>query len=86
MIEVIYVAYAYDRRNRSYRARAYVGEPRVPLHSRVVAMGDTRDEAENEAVEHIRKIYAADGLADRSPSRVERVGRVAASLLDAYAF
>ena len=80
----IHAAYAYERRNKCFRARAYVGEHRKPLHSVVVAIGDTPDEAIAECVAYINRMHDGDGVA--RPTEVVKHGKVAAITLDHLAF
>lgn len=80
----IHIAYAYDRRNRCYRARGYVGDHRKPMHSIAVAIGDTAEEALAECVDHINRMHDRSAVA--RPSEVIRHGKVAAIVLDHLAF
>jgi hypothetical protein len=80
----IHVAYAYERRNACYRARAYVGEHRKPMHSIVVSIGDNPEEAILECVGYIERLHIRDKVA--LPREIIRHGRVSGIILDHLSF
>lgn len=78
--QTIHTAFCYQRRNRQFRASAYVGAHRRPMHSMVTGFGQTADEAVAECVEHIRRIHEREGLT--CPKDIVHHGRVQTAVLE----
>ncbi len=85
MTATIRTAYTVSTKNgtRTYRVRAYVSQFNTK-HTRVVALGDTLDEAMADALRYIRDQHVRDDMP--TPTEQIDVGRVAGTLLDAYVF
>lgn len=84
MTATIKTAYAYNGRNRCYRARAYVLAPGGVKHSFAVAIGDTPNEALDDCIRYIKSMHVRDGV--DAPAEVENVGKLRGALVDAYLF
>lgn len=81
---VIHVAYAISRRRgTSYLAKAYVMDRGV-RHTYTTGIGDTADEAVNDAIRYIREIYWRDSRP--APLTVKQHGRMAMEIVYAVAF
>lgn len=89
----IITAYSYHARSRHYQARAYVLEAHFDglpkghtlTHSRATGLGDTREEAQADAIRYVREMMTRDGRDADAPSVIDK-GRVAAVLLDNWKF
>ena len=81
MTAEIRVAYATSR--HGYRARAFVLDRGVK-HSFAVGLGDTADEAIDDAVRYVREMHERDGVP--APERVNRLGRMSGAIVDGNAF
>lgn len=79
----IRTAYAFNGRDRSYRARAYATDGSVK-HSYAVALGDTSDDAIEDCLRYVRSMFVRDGI--EPPLSVEHVGKVRGAFLDAWLF
>lgn len=87
--DFIRMAYTYERKTKTYRARAYaglhIGDHPDPLKTTMtVGLGDTRQEAEDDAVRYIREQFKRDGAA--CPEEVQSVGRKPAVICDGLLF
>lgn len=81
---VIHVAHAIARRNGThYRARAYALSP-FGKCAFTIALCDTPQEAESEAVRYIRETYIREGL--DVPESVVSHGRKAGAIVDSHLF
>ena len=80
----IHVAYAYERRNRCFRARAYVGRRAKPLHSITVGIGDTSEEAMGQAIAYIYQMHDRDSVV--RPAKITHYGKVTGAVLDTLVF
>lgn len=76
---IITAAYAYDRANRQFCARAYATVNGAKC-ARVIAFGDTGTEAMDCAIDYVKAQF------DDAPSLIERTGRTSRVLLDAHQF
>lgn len=74
---------SYRNGSKTFRARAYVNDRDVK-HICMVALGDTVEEAETDALRYVREAYARDGL--KAPDKINNVGRVRGALLDTWLF
>ena len=68
---------------KTYRARAYVDDAGAK-HTRIVALGDTVEEAETAAIKYVRDAHARDGVP--APKTILNAGYVRAAFLDAWLF
>lgn len=85
----VHVAYSYSAKSKTYFAAAYVresGHPGLPSNHTFkmgcrTGIGDTRDEAENEAIERAR-----EGARFESAKEIVRHGRKPLEIVQAYCF
>lgn len=90
--DYIHVAYAISRRHgsTSYRARAYVAlhfgaDTDKPIkNSLSIGIGDTREEAEGDAIRHIHDMYRREGLT--APEEIRNAGKLSGVVADNYLF
>ena len=71
---IIHTAYSYQRRTKTYTARAFAKDRGVK-HSAMTGIGDTADEAMSDAIRYVKELFQRDGL--EPPSEVVKHGRLA---------
>lgn len=90
MPETIHMAYGVSRKHgTSYRCRAFVartgdGYRHALKHTHRVAIGDTREEAEADALKYIRETYQRDALP--YPEATVNHGKLSGAFLDNWHF
>ena len=81
----IRTAYAVSNKGgmKTYRARAFVEDKGVK-HTFIVALGDTPEEATQDALRYIRQRHEADNVP--APAVVKELGKMRSEFVDAYLF
>lgn len=85
MTAIIRMAHTVSRKHgvTTYRAGAYVLDGKFK-HSRALALGDTKEEAERGAIKRVHDAY--NNTSERAPATINNVGKVSDAFLAAWLF